>query len=190
MTHYQAYLDFSPQVRSIGALMAMHARVARDDTVSIVELLPIVVFTAFSIEAYINSIGARKIMFWDQLERLPWRHKMEILHTNAERSAEWSRGPLQFAADVFRIRDQLAHGRSERVRSPLCDTVENAHSFFSTRRDELEPNWYKGITREWVIASQERFRLLMVYLGDLYGFPETDHLHAASGDIDAVPDPL
>jgi hypothetical protein len=59
--------------------MGMYARLEkRPETRE--ELTPVVVFTAFAIEAYLNSIGARKIAFWDDLERLPWRQKASILH--------------------------------------------------------------------------------------------------------------
>ena len=53
----------------------------------------------------------------------------------------------------------------------------------------LQPEWYKSITLEWVMDAKERFRLLMAYLAELFGLPESDHLHSSSGHVLAHDDP-
>ena len=60
-----------------------------------IELTPIVVFLAFSIESYLNSIGARKLIIWDELERLPWKNKVVILHKTAGRSPPKKAGRIE-----------------------------------------------------------------------------------------------
>ncbi len=146
-----------------------------------VELTPLVVFLAFSIESYLNSIGARKIIIWDELERLPWKQKVSILHRTANRTPDWSREPLQFALEVFKLRDKLAHGKPERVVGPV--TRDAAEADRLAKSSNLQPEWYASITREWVLQAKERFRMLMIYLGSLYGLHESDHLLAATGGI-------
>ena len=178
MTTFQPYLDFTAQGKTVQALMMLYAQFEKRPFAKI-ELLPFVVFMAFSIEAYLNSIGAMNIDFWDELERLPWKQKVGILHKNSGRALDWGKEPLQFAAEVFRIRDKLAHGKTERIVGPVCKTSAEADSHFSTNR--LEPDWYHGLTSEWVRDANERFRLLMTYLGSLYDLHESDHLHSASG---------
>jgi hypothetical protein len=144
-------------------------------------LSPVVVFTAFSIEAYLNSIGSRHIAFWDSLERLPWKEKVSILHKNVGRDADWGKDPLQFANDVFRLRDKLAHGKAERVFGPACKDLQEAQSTLASAHPK--PEWYQGITKEWVLASKDRFFALMTYLGQLYGLHESDYLLSASGGL-------
>jgi hypothetical protein len=180
MTKYQPYLDFTAQSHNVASLMGLYALLERNT-----EFQPpfpaFVVFIAFAAEAYINSVGARHIAFWDELERLPWRKKMEILHIHADHGADWSREPLQFASEVFRLRDNLAHGKPERINGPVFDTLAEAGEILSS--EHLKPDWYQRINKEWVLSAKERFHTLMEYIGSLYSLHASDHLSYAFGDI-------
>ncbi len=180
MAMYQPYSDFTAQSRTVSALMSMYAQLERDSGTRI-ELTPIVVFLAFAIESYLNSIGARQVEIWDELERLPWKKKVAILHKTAKRSIDWGKDPLQFATEVFALRDRLAHGKPERVVGPVFNNQDDANRFLNSQ--DLQPDWYSKITREWVMEAKERFRLLMIYLGGLFGLHESDHLLAATGGL-------
>jgi len=180
MTTYQPYLDFSAQGFTVGALMGLYARLRQDQTAAPV-VAPIVVFAAFAIEAYLNSIGARKITFWDELERLPWKKKVEILHKQAGSKPDWGKEPLQFAKEVFEFRDKLAHGKPERVLGPVFNDANEAGRLQDLGK--LRPDWYSRIDREWAEASQGRFRALMMYLAGLYALHESDHLLSSHGGI-------
>ncbi len=179
MKTYQPFTDFTAQSKTVSALMSMYALMERDPAARI-ELTPIVVFLAFAIESYLNSIGARQLEIWDELERLPWKKKVKILHKTAGRSVDWGEDPLQFATEVFTLRDRLAHGKPERIVGPVFNSEGDANRILT---QGLEPDWYNQITREWVMNAKERFRLLMIYLGRLYGFHESDHLHVSSGGL-------
>ena len=159
--------------------MYMYALMERDPAAQI-ELTPIVVFLAFAIESYLNSIGARQLEIWDELERLPWKKKVIILHKTVGRSIDWGEDPLQFATEVFALRDKLAHGKAERVVGPVINNQDDANRF---PIQELQPDWYNQITREWVMGGKERFKLLMIYLGGLFGFYESDYLRISSGGV-------
>lgn len=180
MATYQPYSDFTAQSRTVAALMSMYAQLERDPAARI-ELTPVVVFLAFAIESYLNSIGARQLEIWDELERLPWRKKVAILHKTASRSIDWGKDPMQFAAEVFALRDRLAHGRSERVVGPVFNNSGDANRYLNSQ--DLQPEWYRKITREWVMEAKERFRLLMIYLGELFSLHESDHLLQATGGL-------
>jgi hypothetical protein len=184
MTTYQPYSDFTAQSRTVSALMSMYAQLESSPS-SRVELTPIVVFLAFSIESYVNSIGARTLTIWDELERLPWKNKISILHKTAGRTPEWGKDPLKFAKEVFSLRDRLAHGKPERVVGPKFRTEAEAAKYLSgpNLHPALQPEWYTRITPEWVLSAKERFRLLMVYLGGLFGLHESDHLLSSTGGL-------
>lgn len=179
MKTYQPFTDFTAQSRTVSALMSMYGLIERDPAARI-ELTPIVVFLAFAIESYLNSIGARQLEIWDELERLPWKVKVIILHKTAGKSINWGEDPLQFATEVFLRRDKLAHGKPERVVGPVTDNREDADR---TLNQGLQPDWYKQITPEWIMGGKERFRRLMIYLGSLFGLHESDHLHVSSGGL-------
>lgn len=180
MATYQPFADFTAQSRAVSALMGICANLENQPNARI-ELTPLVVFMAFSIESYLNSLGSRKLSIWDELERLPWRAKVSILHKAAGRTPDWSRGPLQFAIEVFKFRDRLAHGKPERVLGPKTRNHLEAHRVAT--REDLQPEWYRSLTREWAIEAMERFRVLMVYSGEPFGLHESDHLLTATGGV-------
>lgn len=177
---YQPYSDFTAQSRTVSALMSMYAQLERNSSVR-PELTPIVVFLAFAIESYLNSVGARQLEIWDELERLPWKKKVVILHKTAKKPIDWSKDPLLFATEVFSLRNKLAHGKAERVVGPAFKSQMDANQLLNSQ--DLQPAWYSNITREWVMEAKERFRLLMIYLGGLFGLHESDHLHTATGGL-------
>jgi hypothetical protein len=184
MTIYQPYSDFTAQSRTVSALMSMYAQLERG-TSSPTELTPIVVFLAFSVESYLNSIGARKLAIWDELERLSWKNKITILHKTVGKLPVWGKDPLQFANEVFSLRDKLAHGKPERVVGPKFRTHAEAAPYINRPQlhPELQPEWYRKITKDWVMEAKERFRLLMIYLGGMFDLHESDHLLSSTGGL-------
>lgn len=178
MAKFRRYTDFTAQGINVKALMSLYGSLERNGDRQ-QNLIPFVVFLAFSVESYLNSLGARKLEIWDELERLPWRSKVEILHKVAGKSPEWGKEPLQFATEVFKLRDKLAHGKPERVLGRVI--LQGAD--VDPSGTELQPEWYSRITKQWVLDGKERFRVLMTYLGSLFGFHDSDHLHLSSGGI-------
>jgi hypothetical protein len=182
--YQQLCYEFTPQAKSFHALMCMYSLWENDE--ANVPLEPIVVFTAFSIEAYLNSLGARVVPFWDEIERSSWRSKVSILHTVAGRQPEWGADPLQFAAEVFKLRDKLAHGKAEQVVGPKVPLEVDPNALLMG--PALRPKWYDEINVAWVKQAQERLTNLLGYLSLMLGFPEQDYMRAASGKVQTVED--
>ena len=178
MTKYQPYLDFTAQSHNVSSLMGLYALLENRPS-SKPPLTTFVVFIAFAIESYINSVGSRKIGFWNEIERLAWRKKLEILHNHSGNVSEWGAEPLQFAIEVFRLRDNLAHGKPERIVGPVFNDHSAAGDVLSSTH--LKPDWFASITEDWVIQSKERFRKLMIHISSLYELHESDHLLHSSG---------
>jgi len=180
MKRYQPYCDFPAHGKNIAALSKM-LWMLNSNIADHFEFTPIVVFEAFTIESYLNTIGSEHVVIWDELERLPWKKKISVLHKLAGRKEDWGKEPLQFAKEVFQIRDRLAHGKPERIEGKMFSTREEAEKVLGTM--EMEPDWYKKITKQWCIDSKDRFENLMVYLGGLYNFKHIGHRMAASGGV-------
>lgn len=178
MVKYRRYSDFTAQGFNVQSLMRLYGVLERNEEAE-PNLIPFVVFLAFSIESYLNSLGARKLDIWNELERLPWKSKVEILHKVAGCNADWGKAPLQFANEVFKLRDKLAHGKPEQVAGPwFGEGVPGGPS-----SETLLPDWYRGITKDWVLEAKAKFHLLMVYLGSLFALHESDHLMLSSGGM-------
>jgi hypothetical protein len=184
MNKFRPYKEFTAQGINVATLMSLYQGL--DDKSSRPDLLtPIVVFLAFSIESYVNSLGAQHLGIWDELERLPWKKKISILYKVNNQIPDWGSEPLQFASEVFKIRDKLAHGKPEVVYGPTAISEQEA---MTTLRDPTKfiPSWYKDINKSWVLESKTKFESLMLHLGGLFGSHEWDHKALAYTGIEEI----
>lgn len=177
---YKPQLNFSAQAFSFKAMQCLFSRLNHKD-MDEYDYVPIVVFAAFSIEAYINSVGSRKIIFWDQIERLPWKQKVEILHANLGVTANWEEMPLKFAREVFSFRNRLAHGKPETIDGPICNTQGEAKSILMVQY--LKPKWCYVLKKDWILESNDQLCDVLNYLGNLYGFDKDDFKRHSRGQI-------
>ena len=180
MKKYQPYCNFPAHAKNIEALSRM-LWLMDSDISNHFSLTPIVVFEAFTIESYLNTLGSEHIEIWDELERLPWKKKISILHKIAKKTPDWGNQPLQFASEVFQIRDRLAHGKSERVEGQLYDTEQKAINVLGTT--EMEPEWFRRIDKEWIISSKSKLDSLMRYLSNLYNYPPLAYQSGGDGGV-------
>ena len=179
---YQPFLHVTAQGIAFRSLVNMYHEIERsEENEEPYELLPALVFAAFTIEAYVNSVGSRKVTFWDQLERLPWRNKIEILHSTAGAQADWGKDPLQLATQLFEIRDRLAHGKEDSIAGPTCDTYMEAKSVLMVQH--LKPKWFALVTKGWVLGTRERTVNLLQHLGSLHGFRPDDFQSHSRGEV-------
>ena len=158
--------------------MTLYARIEKIE-VKNHDIVPIAVFLAFTIESYLNSLGSRHISAWNDLERLPWKSKIAILYSYAKLIPDWGAEPLQFAVEVFKLRDRLAHGKPERVVGPLVNDLKAANAQHNSGM--LEPAWYTSLNKEWALNSKKKFHYLMTHLGSIFDEHESDHLMIAKG---------
>lgn len=74
------------------------------------------VFAAFTVEAFFNHVGQRKVRDWQLLERkLGPREKLLLLRQVAHWSVDESKRPFQTLRRMLRLRDALAHGKTATV---------------------------------------------------------------------------
>ncbi|WP_226968209.1 hypothetical protein, partial [Zhongshania antarctica] len=186
MTKYRPYQEITAQSINVATLMGLFNDLEkRSDNAA--ALTPVVVFLAFSMESYINSLGAQHLDIWDELERLPWKKKITILHKTVSKSPDWGSPPLQFASQIFKLRDRLAHGKPEIVYGPVLNSEEEAVEVLRNPTI-FQPDWYSTINKVWLLESKNKFRTLMVYLGELFDRHESDHLAIAYTGIEELPD--
>lgn len=170
---YQPFVEFKAQAVVFRALQRMLERVtASEDELDPYEILPIASFMAFTVEAYVNSVGSRKIVLWSHFERTPWKTKINVLHEVSGREPKWGEQPLQLASHIFTIRDQLAHGKLETVPGQLLDCPDEARAVLYLQH--IKPTILDGLTREWVIRRGEELYDLLEYLGGLFRLDKDD----------------
>src|SRR5262249_42968799 len=101
--------------------------------------------SAFSLEAYLNHVGAVTFKSWASLERLPPWAKLELLCEELEVSfvGGTSARPLQTISQLLSFRNTIAHGRTAELNSkPITRNTENYHSAY---HEELLSDWERLI---------------------------------------------
>lgn len=74
------------------------------------------IFTAFSLEAYLNHLGNHVTEFWETIERkLNPKEKLDTLATILEIDLDFGTRPFQTFHRMFTLRNSLAHGRTENL---------------------------------------------------------------------------
>ncbi|HLF85342.1 MAG TPA: hypothetical protein VI837_14305 [Blastocatellia bacterium] len=78
------------------------------------DCMSVILFCAFTLEAYFNHLGKEKFQCWELIERrLGPKEKLLLLLDVIKHSIDESRRPFQTLKDIFRLRDALAHGKTE-----------------------------------------------------------------------------
>jgi hypothetical protein len=77
------------------------------------DVMASILFSAFTFEAALNHVGAKLVPYWDELERLPWRSKLNVIASCLNIEPDFGRRPYQTLLGLFRFRDATAHGRDE-----------------------------------------------------------------------------
>lgn len=80
---------------------------------SLLNLNGAAVFLAFSFEAYLNHVGAEEIAFWGDIESISHSKKLVVLSKHLNFQPDSSRRPFQTLDALFRLRNALAHGRTQ-----------------------------------------------------------------------------
>jgi hypothetical protein len=76
------------------------------------------VFTAFTLEAYLNHVGAKLFACWDDLERLGPREKLNLIAERLEVPTNYAARPWQVMKELFSFRNAIAHGKSRTFKAP------------------------------------------------------------------------
>lgn len=81
--------------------------------------------TAFSLEAFLNHVGSKKLSCWDTIERrLSPRDKTTLLLELSDSRPEWGREPFQSFGELMDFRNDLAHGKTETLSTGQKGTAE------------------------------------------------------------------
>ena len=71
------------------------------------------VFTAFTFEAYLNHVGQEEIAFWEEIDRISYHKKLAVITKQLGMKLDMSAQPGQTISELFKLRNNLAHGRTK-----------------------------------------------------------------------------
>lgn len=99
----------------------------KHETGRLLNLQAATVFFAFTFEAYLNHVGAEEIQFWDEIERISYKNKLTVLSKQLGFAKDLSKPPLQVILELFKLRDALAHGRTETTTVKVTGSAPPPH---------------------------------------------------------------
>jgi len=70
------------------------------------------VFTAFTLEAYLNHVGPRLLQCWEHLERQSPKEKLNLVAKHLAVPINNAARPWKIMTELFEFRNTIAHGKS------------------------------------------------------------------------------
>ena len=130
------------------------------------ELMSCLVFAAFKHEAFLNHIGSLIIPFWDELERLPHRKKLDVIAAQVGLTIDFGCRPFQTLSELFSARDEFAHGKPELL-SDNC--VVETGTREELRRKKPLTKWETRCTVEFATRAYDDTEKIAEILWDAAG---------------------
>jgi hypothetical protein len=120
-----------------------------------------VVFTGFTLEAYLNWFGTRLFDHWNYLERLNPREKLDLILDHLGSKADYGIRPWQTLIELYKFRNKMAHGKPESLEESDEVLVTNLES---TIYENFEPEWVKFCTQEAATRAREDVETIITLL--------------------------
>mgnify|MGYP001568389858 CR=1 FL=1 len=125
-----------------------------DDTRgSIHQFMASIVFTAFTLEAYLNHIGPKIFSCWDDLERLSPKEKLNVISDRLKVKIDYGVRPWQVMKDLFGFRNDIAHGKSIKIKANVILPLEQNSD--DTLYGFEKTKWEKYRTKKNAIKARE-----------------------------------
>lgn len=111
------------------------------------------VFTAFTLEAYLNWLGDKLFPHWKYLQRLSPREKLEVISDQLKVAVDWGARPWQIVKHLFDFRNDIAHGKPENL---ATDRVESVGDDFDAKMGKADQTrWEAFCTRQNAKQARE-----------------------------------
>jgi hypothetical protein len=82
------------------------------------------VFTAFTLEAYLNWLGDKLFPHWSYLERLNPKEKLAVISDQLKVNVDNGQRPWQTVKPLFGFRNDIAHGKPETVTTTSVEPID------------------------------------------------------------------
>lgn len=136
------------------------------------QIMSSLVFTAFTLEAYLNHIGKHVFSYWDDIEQLAPQKKMNIIAEKLGIRMDKGKRPFQTIGDLLKFRNDVAHGKSTTLSS---DKVIHALELEDTKymHEPLEEEWERYCTLDNAKRAREDVEDILKQFHSVSGMNET-----------------
>lgn len=117
------------------------------------QFLGSIVFTAFSLEAFLNHVGEALFNSWPELEKLTPKGKVNLITEKLGIKVDYGSMPWQVIPEIFGIRNRIAHGRNELLRDERMLTVD---TYDEKMGEILRSKWQGYATQKIAERAREK----------------------------------
>lgn len=148
-------------------------------------LISSLVYSAFTLEAYLNHLGKLRHGNWDEIERnYSKRRKYELFAEAGGLTVDFSARPYRTLLELFGFRDRMAHGKT---------TTENVARIIDASGPRLpqivgDAEWQAFATVENARAAIEDVESLVRELHAACGYPGNAFERAGGGFYGVTPE--
>jgi len=128
------------------------------------------VFTAFSLEAYLNHIGPKVFKTWADLERLGPREKLNIIAEKLSLELDFGRFPWQEMKYLFEFRNDIAHGKTSIQRHSSVASLETHRD--RNLDDFVQTRWEKYCTPKNSVRARKNVKEMIRAIDAASGFKD------------------
>jgi hypothetical protein len=125
------------------------------------------VFSAFSLEAYLNHLGPKVYLSWKNLERLNPYEKLEVIAEKIGLDIDYGKRPWQTMKKLFSFRNLIAHGKttkkSQEITMPLKKYSEKIFN------ENLLTEWEEFSTEKNAERTRDDIKKIVNLLHDTSG---------------------
>jgi len=104
------------------------------------QLMASLIFSAFALEAFLNHIGQNIFKCWEDLEKLSPSGKLNLIAEKLEIEKDDGKRPFQTVIELFRFRNEVAHGKTVYLKSEEQIIVVD---------DKLEQHMQESLQTPW-----------------------------------------
>ena len=124
------------------------------------QIMASLIYTAFTLEAYLNHIGKQIFGCWDDLERLSPRKKLNVITEKLGVEKDDGERPFQTVKKLFDFRNDVAHGKTIFLKTE--DEIRIVDSKLGDYMHEpLEAEWEKYCTQDNAKLAREDVESIM-----------------------------
>ena len=127
------------------------------------------VFSAFTLEAYLNHIGAKIFSCWEDLEGLSPKKKLNVIAERLNVEIDYGMRPWQILIDLFDFRNDIAHGKSVKVKSEKILPLEK-HPDDDFNELLERTRWEKYCTEKNAVRAREDVEAIVKIMHKAAGF--------------------
>ena len=131
------------------------------------------IFTAFTFEAYLNHIGVKIFSCWEDLERLSPKEKLNVIAERLSVEIDYGKRPWQIMKNLFQFRNDIAHGKSIKIKSEkILPLEEHSDDDFSDLFERTR--WEKYCTEKNAVRARKDVEAIVKIMHKTAGF-ENDY---------------